>query len=117
MTKEMKYTPGPYSYDEQACSVRSKSKLVATVFPCRAPDRTTGKFQWNNQKEKEENAANLRLFAAAPDMLKALEKSIELSDEIKATEGKKLTATAKMDLLIRHDQNEKMMKAIIEKMK
>jgi hypothetical protein len=64
-----KHTPGPWLVRDTG-EVGTCTELVAIVFPCRSKDER-GEFFYE-PGEKEENEANARLIAAAPELLEAL---------------------------------------------
>ena len=70
MTRETKFTPGPWKVN-----ISTKSN----VFPKRAIFSRDNKFPlagiFGDPRPKKENEANAHLIAAAPDMYEALKKS------------------------------------------
>lgn len=62
----MKHTPGPWTVDDsvpdEAVYVMCPSGTIANVGPCGTPD--------------DEDKANARLIAAAPDLLEALKNTL-----------------------------------------
>lgn len=79
MTDETKHTPGPWTFDEFEDGGDEIEIIGRPVWPCRMNDR---KGDWPVAKtddllgdHPEENLANARLIAAAPDMLAMLKKN------------------------------------------
>lgn len=65
---EAKFTPGPWDVDYGPHASR---------FNIFGPGRHVGTFYPGSFKRGEENEANARLIAAAPDLLEALESAVD----------------------------------------
>lgn len=66
MNMNTKHTPGPWSYDSEGYVYGGEQGLIITDPSCSNPDISA-----------DQNEANARLIAAAPELLTALENVIQ----------------------------------------
>lgn len=79
--KEIKHTPGPWSYDPETHEIESGFGLVATIAN-----------EGRGIAQDEEGLANANLIEAAPELLSACRYAVQFGDsEINGTIKKRLS--------------------------